>query len=67
MQGDADMSFISGSGATRTLTDAPDVSFADVRGAFKSFAIVVTAVMLAACAQSSIVTDQSALAPSRQA
>jgi hypothetical protein len=47
--GDADMSFISGDSsarATRTLTDAPDVSFADVRGAFRSFTIVLTAVML---------------------
>jgi rare lipoprotein A len=63
------MSFISGdsSSASRTLIDAPNVSFADVRQAFRSFAIVLTAAMLAACAQSSIVTDKSALAPSRQA
>ena len=63
------MPFISGdsSGATRTLTDAPNVSFANLWGAFQSFAIVLTAVMLAACAQSSIITDKSALAPGRQA
>jgi rare lipoprotein A len=63
------MSSISGdsSGATRTLTDAPNVSFADVWEAFQLFAIVLTAVMLAACAQSSVITDKSALAPSRQA
>ena len=62
------MSFINGDsfGATRALTDAPNVSFADVRGAFRSFAIVLTAVMLTACAQPSV-TDKSALAPSRQA
>jgi rare lipoprotein A len=63
------MSSISGDsvGATRTRADAPNVSFADVCEAFQLFAIALTALTLAACAQSSVITDKSALAPSRQA
>jgi rare lipoprotein A len=63
------MSSISGDsfGATRTRTDAPNVSFAGVCEAFELLAVALTAAMLAACAQSLVITDKSALAPSRQA
>jgi rare lipoprotein A len=53
--------------ATRTLPDGPDVSFADVWKVFRLFAVALAAVMLAACAQSSVITNKSALAPGRQA
>jgi rare lipoprotein A len=56
-----------GSAATRTLPDGPSVSFADVWKAFQLFAVALTAVTLAACARSSVISDKSALAPSRQA
>jgi rare lipoprotein A len=50
-----------GFGAPRHLLDAPRVSFAGAS------AVALMSVMLAACAQSSIVSDHSALAPGRQA
>jgi rare lipoprotein A len=56
-----------GLGATRTLPAEPSVFFADLWKAFQLFAVALTAVTLAACAQSSVFTDHSALAPGRQA
>ena len=47
-----------GSAATRTLPDGPSVSFADVWKAFQLFAVALTAVTLAACAQSSVISDK---------
>jgi rare lipoprotein A len=55
-----------GFGATRTLTAESRGSFADVWKAFQLCAAALTAVTLAACAQSPSFTDKSALAPSRQ-
>jgi rare lipoprotein A len=56
-----------GSAATRTLPNGPNVSFADVGKVFRLFAVALAAVTLAACAQSSVITNKSALAPERQA
>jgi rare lipoprotein A len=56
-----------GSAATRTLPDGPNVSFAYIWKAYRLFAVALTAVTLAACAQSSVITNRSVLAPSRQA
>jgi rare lipoprotein A len=56
-----------GYAATRTLPERPDVSFADGWKVFRLFAVALAAVMLAACAQSSVITNKSALAPARQA
>jgi rare lipoprotein A len=56
-----------GSAGTCVLPDGGNVSFADVWDAFRLFAVALTAMTLAACAQSSVITDKSALAPSRQA
>jgi len=54
--------------ASRTLLDEPTVPSADVRKTVQAFAVVLTAAMLAACAQSSVVTNKSAsLAASGQA
>jgi rare lipoprotein A len=56
-----------GSAATHPLPDGPNLSFADVWKVFRLFAVAVAAVTLAACAQSSVITYKSALAPGRQA
>ena len=56
-----------GFGATRIPPDEPSFSFADVWKAFQLFAVALTAVTLAACAQSSVITDRPALAPGRLA
>jgi len=56
-----------GFGANRTLPEEPSVSSAHVWNAFQLFAVALTAATLAACAQSSVITDRSSLAPSRQA
>jgi hypothetical protein len=54
--------------ARRILLDEPMVSSAGVRKAVQLFAVALTAVTLAACAQSSVVTNKSELfAASRQA
>src|ERR1700682_3829407 len=55
-----------GSAATRILPGAPNVSLADVGKVFRLFPIAL-AVTLAGCAQSSVITNKSALAPGRQA
>jgi rare lipoprotein A len=57
-----------GIGVRRTLPDEPNVSSAGVRAAVRLLAVALTAATLAACAQSSVVTNKSAsLAPGRQA
>jgi rare lipoprotein A len=56
-----------GSAATLTVPDAANVSFAGFWKDFRLFAVGLTAVTLAACAQSSVSSNKSALAPSRQA
>src|ERR1700686_1009693 len=56
-----------GYAATRPLPDGPDVSFSDVWKVFRLFAVALAAVTLTACAQSSVITNKSALAPGRQA
>ena len=54
--------------ASRILRDEPMVSSAGVRKAVQLFAVALTAATLAACAQSSVVTNKSALlGASRQA
>jgi rare lipoprotein A len=73
--GGANMYFITcdrssrvGIGASRMPPNDPKVSPAGVRKALQLFAVALTAAMLAACAQSSVVTDKPAsLATSRQA
>ena len=63
-----DRSSCAGVGAGRTRPNEPKVSFAGVREALQLSAVVLTAAMLAACAQSSFVTDKPAsLATSRPA
>ena len=63
-----DRSSCAGVGAGRTRPNEPKVSFAGVREALQLSAVVLTAAMLAACAQSSVVTDKPAsLATSRPA
>jgi rare lipoprotein A len=54
------------SGPTCSLSDGSNV-FTDVCSGFRLFALALTAMGLAACAQSSALTGKSALAPSRQA
>jgi rare lipoprotein A len=56
-----------GSAATRAVPDAPNVSFAGFWKDFRLFAVGLTAVTLAACAQSSVSSNKSAFVPSRQA
>jgi len=57
-----------GIGASRKPPNEPKVSPAAVRKALRLFAAVLAAAMVAACAQSSVVTDKPAsLATSRQA
>jgi rare lipoprotein A len=56
-----------GFGALRHLLDAPRVSFADALKSFKLLAVALTAVILAACAGPSVVSDHSASIPGRQA
>src|SRR5712691_3324196 len=52
----------------RRIPDVPSVSSAGLRAAVRSLAVALTAATLAACAQSSVVTNKSAsLAPGRQA
>jgi rare lipoprotein A len=51
---------------TCSLSERSNV-FADVCSGFRLFALALTAMGLAACAQSSALTDKSAMAPSRQA
>jgi rare lipoprotein A len=63
-----DRSSCAGVGAGRIPPNEPKVSFAGVSGALQLFAVVLTATTLAACAQSSVVTDKPAsLATSRPA
>jgi rare lipoprotein A len=54
-------------GATRTLTDESTFSSADIVRAFQLCAVALTAVTLAACAQSSINTRNSTLGTAKQA
>jgi len=57
-----------GIGASRIPPNEPEVSPAGIRKALQLAAVALTAAMLAACAQSSVVTDKPAsLATSRQA
>jgi rare lipoprotein A len=56
-----------GFGATRTLTDESTFSSADIWRTFQLFAVALTAVTLAACAQSSIITRNSKWAADKQA
>jgi rare lipoprotein A len=57
-----------GIGAARTFPEERKVSSAGIRKALQLLAVVLTAAVLAACAQSSVVTGKSAsLATSRQA
>ena len=58
---------ISGFRPIRVLPDWPNIPLSDVCRAFQPFALALTAVALSACAQSSSVTNTSALAPSSQA
>jgi hypothetical protein len=55
-----------GFGANRTLTAEFKGSFSDVWKPFQLCGIALTAVTLAACAQSSSFTDKSALVSSRE-
>src|ERR1700738_1208564 len=56
-----------GFGATRTPPDGSSFSSADICKAFQLFAVALTAVTLAACAQSSIIPRNSTLATDKQA
>ena len=56
-----------GFGATHTLADESTFSSTDIWKAFQLFAVALTAVTLAACAQSSITTRNSTSARDKQA